>query len=171
MLLRLAQNTYNPLLMPRYSSLLVLIVLLVASLTPVRALTPRAQFGKIKGRVVDVNSARIFKADVVIVGEGLRWRLTTNSEGEFEMSLPVGEYQLSVEADGFRRFASEKFQIKTGKTKSFSIEMQIRKPDMLVPASPDRESDFFYSSQTNSLRYSLCCAESAGKDARAPSNV
>ena len=171
MLLRLAQNTYNLLLMPRCSSFLVVIILLVTSLTPVAALTPRAQFGKIKGRVVDMNSARIFKAEVLLAGEGLKWRVTTNSEGEFEMSVPVGEYQLSVEADGFRRSASQKFQIKAGKTKSFNIEMQIRKSDMLVPASTDRESDFFYSSQTNGLRYSLCYLNFAGQGARAPLHV
>jgi len=157
--------------MPRCSSFLVVITLLVVILTPVAALTPRAQFGKIKGRVVDVNKARIFKADVLIAGEGLKWRLTTNSEGEFETSLPVGEYQLSVEANGFRRFASQKFQVKSGKAKSFNIEMQVAHPQLLVPASPDRESDFFYSSQANSLRYLLCCANFAGKDARAPLHV
>ena len=156
MLLRLAQNTYNRMLMPRCSLFLVVITLLVASLTPVTALTPRAQFGKIKGRVVDVNKARIFQAEVLIVGEGLKWRLTTNSEGEFEMSLPVGEYELLVEANGFRRSASQKFQIKSGKTKSFDIEMQVAHPQLLVPASPDRESDFFDS---------LCCANFAGQDA------
>jgi hypothetical protein len=148
--------------MPRCSSFLIVIVLLVGSLTPVGALTPRAQFGKIKGRVVDVNSARIFQADVLVVGEGLRWRMRTNSEGEFETSLPIGEYQFSVEAGGFRRFASQKFSIKSGKTQRFNIEMHMAQPELLVPASPDRESDLFCL---------LCCASFAGKDARAPLNV
>ena len=149
--------------MPRCSSFLVVIVLIAASLTPVAALTRRAQFGKIKGRVVDIYNARIVRADVLVSGEGLRWRLRTNSEGEFEMSLPIGEYQLSVGAEGFRRSPSQKFEIKSGKTQRFNIEMHVAKPESLMPTSPDRESDLF--------SLAVCYARFAGKDPRAPKNV
>jgi len=88
--------------------------------------------------------------------------MRTNSEGEFETSLPIGDYQFSVEAEGFRRFASQKFSIKSGKTQRFNIEMHMAQPELLVPASPDREFDFFCL---------LCCVAIAGKDARVPSNV
>jgi hypothetical protein len=168
-LLGLAQNTYNLLLMPRYSSFLVVFILMVASFTPVAGRPALKQFGKIKGRVVDVNKARIVGAGVLMVGEGLSWPMKTNSEGEFETSLPIGQYQFSVEASGFRRFASQKFEIQTRKTQSFNIEMQVAQ--LQVPASPDRESDFFYSTQTNSWRYLLGHANLAGKDARTPSHV
>jgi hypothetical protein len=161
-LLRLAQNTYNLLLMPRCSAFVVVIVLLVGSLTPVTGRASLKKFGKIKGRVVDINNARIARADLLIVGEGLSWRLITNTEGEFETALPVGEYKLSAEANGFDRFASQKFKIKSGKTQRFNIEMQIARPQLLVPASPDRESDVFAVA---------CCARLAGRDAPAPSNV
>jgi hypothetical protein len=120
--------------MPRCSSFLVVIVLLAFSLTPVAGHAPLKQFGKIKGRVVDVNGARIVSADLFIVGEGLRWRLTTNTAGEFETALPAGEYQLSAEADGFSRFAPQKLTIKSGKTQRLIIEMHVRKSEMLVPA-------------------------------------
>ena len=160
MLLRVGQNTYNLLLMPRCSSFLVVIILLAASLTPAAGGAPLKKFGKIKGRVVDINNARIGRADLLIVGEGLSWRLTTNTEGEFETALPVGEYKLSVEANGFDRFASQNFEIKSGKTQRFNIEMHVARPQSLVPASPDRESDFF-----------SVAARFAGEDARAPSNV
>jgi hypothetical protein len=127
--------------MPRCSSLVLVIALVAASLTPVAGRGSLKQFGKIKLRVVDVKDARIARADVLIVGEGLRWRMTTNSEGEFEMSLPVGEYQLSVEANGFRRFASEKFRIKSGKAQRFNIQMLIKQPEMPVPAVSDPQTD------------------------------
>jgi hypothetical protein len=65
----------------------------------------------------------------------------TNTEGEFETALPVGEYQLSAEAEGFRRSASRKFSIKSGKTQRFNIEMHVRKSEMPVPAVSDPESD------------------------------
>ena len=121
--------------MLRSVSFLVLIILFAADLTTVAAAGPAKQFGKIKGRVVDVNSARIVRADVLIDGEGLHWRVTTNDNGEFEMSLPIGEYQLSVDAQGFRRFASQKFEIRSGRTQRLNIKMKIASPQMLVPAS------------------------------------
>ena len=142
MLLRLGDNKYNPLLMSRCSAFVLIMALIATSLTPVAGGAPLKEFGKIKGRVVDVNNARIFRADVLVVGEGLRWHMRTNSEGEFETSLPIGEYQFSVEAKGFRRFASQKFQVKSGKTQRFNIEMQIKKPEMPVPAVSDPPSDF-----------------------------
>jgi hypothetical protein len=111
------------------------------SLSPISGSGKSKQFGKIKGRVVDINNARVFRADVLIVGEGLRWRLSTNTEGEFETSLPVGEYRLFIEANGFRGFASPKFEIKSSKAKSFNIEMRMAKSEMLVPAISGPPSD------------------------------
>jgi hypothetical protein len=139
-------------------------VMLVGSFMPVAAPASPKQFGKIRGRVVDINKARIVRADLLIFGAGRSWRLMTNTEGEFEIALPVGEYQLSVEAGGFRRFASQKFSLKSGKTQRFNIEMQIAQPQTLVPASrvKDRASDFLSVA---------CYTIFAGRDARAPSNV
>jgi hypothetical protein len=58
--------------MPRYSSFLLIIALLAACLMPVAGRASLKQFGKIKGRVVDINNVRIVGADLFIVGEGLR---------------------------------------------------------------------------------------------------
>jgi hypothetical protein len=140
-LLRVGQNTYNLLLMPRCSSFLVLILVFAASLAPLSARGSRQQFGKIKGQVVDINDARILRAEVVIAGGGLRWRLTTNDAGEFETSLPTGEYQFSVEADGFQRFSSQRIEIKSGKTQRFNIKMKMAQPINLIPVKSDSQTD------------------------------
>ena len=121
--------------MPRYSSFLIAIVLLAAGLTPVTTRAWPKQLGKITGQVVDINDARIVRARVVIVGQNLDLRLLTNVEGEFETSLPPGEYWLSISADGFRSFEAQKFQIKSGKTKHFNVEMQVKQPQETVPAA------------------------------------
>jgi hypothetical protein len=127
--------------MPRCSSFLVLILVFAASLAPLSARGSRQQFGKIKGQVVDINDARILRAEVVIAGEGLRWRLTTNDEGEFETLLPTGEYQFSVEADGFQRFSSQRIEIKSGKTQRFNIKMKMAQPINLIPVKSDSQTD------------------------------
>jgi carboxypeptidase family protein len=137
MLLRLAQNTYNPLLMPRCASFAVLIVLLCVSLTSIAAPAPRAQFGKIKGTVVDMNEARIVTAEVAIVGGVLSWRVRTDTNGEFEMSLPVGEYQFSIDAPGFETVPARHFEIKKSRTYRVEVKMREAKPKArLVPAGP-----------------------------------
>jgi hypothetical protein len=127
--------------MPRCSSFLVLILVFAASLAPLSARGSRQQFGKIKGQVVDINDARILRAEVVIAGGGLRWRLTTNDAGEFETSLPTGEYQFSVEADGFQRFSSQRIEIKSGKTQRFNIKMKMAQPINLIPVKSDSQTD------------------------------
>ena len=127
--------------MPRCSSFLVLILVFAASLAPLSARGSRQQFGKIKGQVVDINDARILRAEVVIAGGGLRWRLTTNDAGEFKTSLPTGEYQFSVEADGFQRFSSQRIEIKSGKTQRFNIKMKMAQPINLIPVKSDSQTD------------------------------
>ena len=140
LLLRVAQNTYNPFMMIRCASFLVVILVFAAILTPASA-AGGPRLGKIKGLVVDTNQARVFRAEILILGGGRRWRLTTNEEGEFETSLPTGEYQFSVEADGFRRFSSQIFAIKSGKTQRFNIKMKVAQPINLTPAKSDSQSD------------------------------
>jgi hypothetical protein len=123
--------------MRHYSSLLVVIILIVAIIAPVTGRTPHKQFGKIKVRVVDVNNARIVRAHVLVLGQNLELREVTNVDGEAEILVPPGDFWLSIEAEGFRRFDTQKFQIKSGKTERFNIKMQIKAPEMLVPAVSD----------------------------------
>jgi hypothetical protein len=135
-LLPVAQNKYNPLLMLRSVSFAVLVALLCANLSAGAATPPKTQTGKIKGVVVDVNDARIVFAEVLVVGGGLRRHLKTNAEGEFESSLPTGEYQFLVQAEGFRPFQSAHFEITRRKTQRFTVKMKIAPPIVLMPAGP-----------------------------------
>jgi len=127
--------------MPRCASFLIAIVLLATCLTSVTGRASLKQLGIIKGQVVDVNNSRIVRAHVTVVGQNVDLRLLTSVEGEFETPLPPGDYWLSVSADGFRHFETQKFQLKSGKTKSFNIEMQVKQPEMTVPAAAAPESD------------------------------
>ncbi|HYW71689.1 MAG TPA: carboxypeptidase-like regulatory domain-containing protein [Pyrinomonadaceae bacterium] len=125
--------------MPRIASFLVVIALATALVVPAAALASETKVGKVRGRVVDINDARITSADVLIVGSGANrgsnWRLKTNDAGEFEASLPAGEYQFSIQANGFRRFSSKPFVVKAARTESFNIQMQVAPVIDTVPAN------------------------------------
>ena len=64
----------------------------------------RSGTGKIKGAILDINYARVVNAIVRVKGGEIRRSLKSNDEGQFEISLPAGSYEVTVEANGFRRF-------------------------------------------------------------------
>jgi uncharacterized membrane protein len=93
--------------------------------------------GKIKGRVSDINKARVFNALVVVDGVETRRRLVTDENGEFEVSLLPGNYTISIEADGFRRFISGETEVKEGKTRTMEIQLKVASSVRLAPAGLD----------------------------------
>jgi uncharacterized membrane protein len=115
-------------------------LLLAAQLTPFQikgARLSKPRLGKIKGQVVDVNKARVLNALVIVEGVETRRRLVTDDNGEFEISLPPGRYQISVDANGFRRFISVENEVKAGKTRTIEIQLRVASSAMLVPAGHD----------------------------------
>ena len=57
--------------------------------------------GKLSGAVVDIHAARISKAKLNIRGTDFHRELTCGDDGSYEIDLPVGNYKLTVSADGF----------------------------------------------------------------------
>jgi hypothetical protein len=94
----------------------------------------RLRPGKIKGQIVDINKARVVKALVIVDGVETHRRLVTDDNGEFEISLRPGRYQISVDANGFRPFVSAENEVKAGKTRTIEIQLKVAPSAMLVPA-------------------------------------
>lgn len=121
----------------RHSVQLVASLVLAVQLMPLTnraAPLSRPQPGKIKGQVVDINKARVFKALVIVDGVETHRRLVTDENGEFEISLRPGMYQISVDANGFRRFVSSENEVKAAKTRTIKIQLQVARGAMVVPA-------------------------------------
>src|SRR6267378_1758364 len=99
-----------------FASLLLAVQLMPLTMTaaPLSGLRP----GKIKGQVVDINKARVINALVIVDGVETHRRLVTNENGEFEISLRPGRYQISIDADGFRPFISAENEVKADKTRT-----------------------------------------------------
>lgn len=112
----------------------LLLAVQVMPLTTTAAPRSKLRPGKIKGQVVDINKARVFNALVIVDGVETHRRLVTDENGEFEILLPPGIYQISVDANGFRRFISAENEVKAGKTRTIQIQLKVAPGAMLVPA-------------------------------------
>ena len=73
------------------------------------------------GKVLDPNRAAIPSADVWISGSGMSSSAITDTNGEFSVSLPAGEYQVRAMAEGFAEL-TETVNL-TGLRNSQSIEL------------------------------------------------
>ena len=96
-------------------------------LSVLRAQTP---VGNIEGRVTDGSGAPILGASVTVANVATDAQLTetTHNDGSFHFDvLPVGQYTLTVEAQGFSRFTATSFALTVSDT--------VRIDAKLVPAS------------------------------------
>jgi hypothetical protein len=97
--------------------------------------SPEEMIGKLKGMLLDVNGARVVKAVVKVEGGKVKRRMKSGLEGEFEFELPPGSYRITVAAEGFRRYASSRLEVRSGETKAVTISLRVAEPPGLVPAS------------------------------------
>src|SRR5437870_10120054 len=76
------------------------------------------EHGSIRGKVENDSGKAVNGAQVTAEREGNEvGRATTNSKGEFTLSLEPGEYQLSVEAEGYKSIQLlRKQKVESGKT-------------------------------------------------------
>ena len=117
------------------TSFIGIVLLLQLSLLNINgAPVPGPRHARIKGRVFDINKASIFNALVIVEGFQTRLTLLTNERGEFEVLLLPGEYRITAEANGFRRFVSARFNLKSAQTQSIKLQLDIAPPVLPVPA-------------------------------------
>ena len=84
--------------------ILIAVVLALGTAALVEAQT---FLGTITGRVVDPSTASVSSAAVTATnqGTGLAYKTVTNEAGNFALQqLPVGKYDVTIEAAGFRKY-------------------------------------------------------------------
>ncbi|HEX8709601.1 MAG TPA: carboxypeptidase-like regulatory domain-containing protein [Pyrinomonadaceae bacterium] len=86
------------------------------------------QTGKLVGTVLDVNDARIVGAAIKIENARFGRRLFSGDEGDFEVELPAGTYQITVQKEGFQRFELSPFRVNGKVCELVSIHMKVREP-------------------------------------------
>src|SRR5580698_2907871 len=91
------------------------IVLLIAFLcAPAKAQDP---IGTLEGQITDPSSALVSGAEVTVnrAQTGLTRSVRSSRDGSFHLSnLPVGEYSLTVNANGFAPFSASPIRIDIG---------------------------------------------------------
>src|SRR5260370_40782030 len=107
-------------------------VLLVVGFLFVEA-SSKSGAGRIKGAILDINHARVVNAIVRVNGGEIKRSLRSNDEGQFEISLPAGSYQVTVEANGFRRFVYSSLRVKPDQTEMINIHLEEAAPKGLTP--------------------------------------
>ncbi len=100
--------------------------LFLALLSPVA--NAQDPIGTLEGLITDPSSARIFAAEVSVhnVQTGLTRIARSSHEGSFHFSnLPIGEYSLAVQANGFAPYLVSNIRIDIGQVVNFPVELQI----------------------------------------------
>ena len=123
----------------RIASLVASLIIVGAASSPVtsRPASPaRRPTGKVVGVILDPNDARVPEAAVRFKSGGRTREVTSDEQGQFEISLPEGRYQVTVEARHFRRFVLSSLEVKSNVTEMINIHLEVAVPRGLVPASP-----------------------------------
>jgi hypothetical protein len=110
------------------NTLLVLIfVIALAGVTTSVAQSSRSKrqsTGTLKGLIVDPTDARIAYARLVLESKNLKRKVKANDSGEYKIVLPVGEYKVFAEMDGFHSSRREKLRVVQNKTIEFNVTLE-----------------------------------------------
>src|ERR1700722_12033933 len=101
---------------------------LLLTLTFASAAVAQTVTGTITGEVTDPSGAVVSGAQVVAhnVSTGVDSPTTTNSDGFYRIqSLPVGRYEVSVQAAGFGKETVPEFSLEVLQTATFNIHLKV----------------------------------------------
>ena len=96
--------------------------------------------GTMTGRVVDPSSSSVATATVTAAnqGTGLVYKTVTNAAGNFALQqLPVGKYDITVEAAGFRRLVKKDVELNVAQTLSFEAKLEVGQVEQAVEVTAD----------------------------------
>ena len=121
-------------------SLRILVILLQVGITALPCLanaSVKNPNSRITGVVLDRNDARVVGAVITIKNDGFIRRVRSDDEGRFELELPAGSYELSVEQPGFKTY-KRSLHAEAGATTQLNIHLEVdppRGPLKIRPAS------------------------------------
>ncbi|HYI95379.1 MAG TPA: carboxypeptidase-like regulatory domain-containing protein, partial [Bryobacteraceae bacterium] len=106
------------------------------------ALSVSAQtvLGTLTGRVLDASGAAVTNADVIATNTGtnLAFKSKTNDAGNFVIQqLPVGTYELTVEAVGFRRYVRRNIELNVAQTLTVDANLEVGQVEQAVEVTAD----------------------------------
>jgi Carboxypeptidase regulatory-like domain len=79
---------------------------------------------KVSGVLLDPQDARVVSATIIFRNKSFNRKAHLNDEGVFEIRLPVGTYEFTVESYGFKTFRIETLQVKTEGIGGMTIQLE-----------------------------------------------
>ena len=112
---------------------------LLALLTVVSA-PAQTVLGTLTGRALDASGGAVANAEVVATNTGTNntFRTKTNETGNYVIQqLPVGKYDLSVEATGFRRHVRRNIELNVAQTLTIDANLEVGQVEQAVEVTAD----------------------------------
>ena len=119
------------------SKTLLILAIAVGSVASLRAQTV---LGTITGRVTDASGSAVTNANVTATNTGtnIDFRTKTNDAGNYVLQqLPVGNYDLTIEATGFRRYIRHKIELNVAQTLTLDANLEIGQVEQSVEVTAD----------------------------------
>src|SRR6476661_1404302 len=119
------------------SKFLLLSVFALPLMSPICAQTV---LGTMTGRVTDASGAAVTNANVTATNSGtnIDFRTKTNEAGNYVLQqLPVGAYDLTIEATGFRRYIRHKIELNVAQTLTLDASLEIGQVEQSVEVTAD----------------------------------
>jgi hypothetical protein len=114
------------------SKIIIGLLLSVGAVVSVQAQT---FLGTITGRVLDASSASVASATVTATNQGtnLGYKTVTNGAGNFALQqLPVGKYDVTVEAAGFRKLVRKDIELNVAQTLSIEAKLEVGEVEQAI---------------------------------------
>ena len=95
---------------------------------PATAMVQDTNLTTISGVVLDANNARVVDTIVKIENAKVRRQVKSDDEGKFRVELPPGDYQITAEHRGFKKFEFSPFRAKPDVCELVNIHMVVESP-------------------------------------------
>jgi Carboxypeptidase regulatory-like domain len=106
----------------------IVIVLFIAACFTSALQASSAQTSRLAGMVVDANGSRIAGATITVERDQFERVVKSDDEGRFEVEVPSGTYQITVEQPGFKKFHLPNFRFAPGACELVNIHMDVSMP-------------------------------------------
>jgi hypothetical protein len=118
-------------------ALLVLIFLTLQLLSSSSVLAQDSADGALRGAVLDSSGSRIAQASIVIVNNatGTRFTAMSNTQGEFALELPPGDYSARVEAQGMSPEVTPQMHVDVGAIVELEFHLKVAAVEEQVTVS------------------------------------
>jgi hypothetical protein len=107
-------------------SAVLLFATMALLLLPIR-LQAQSTFGTVTGTVTDPTGRVVVGAAVTAsdTQRGVVFKATTNGAGLYRLSMPIGNYTLLVDAQGFDKVTHPAFELELGQTDQFDFKLKV----------------------------------------------